>query len=493
MKMNVTGRLALMLLVAMSIAACGQKADTSIADKAKADVQAKAAADAVAANAAKEKEGLEGGVEAVAYGFPLVIMDATRQKISNVATAGPSAAPVNQFANMPQFPDASFKDVVRANVDTLYSSAWLELSKEPIVLSVPDTNGRYYLMPMLDAWTNIFASPGKRTTGTKAGHFAITGPSWTGTLPAGVQQLKSPTNMVWIIGRTQTNGPKDYAAVQAIQKQYKLTPLSAFGKPYTPPAGVVDPTVDMKLAPVEAVAKMSTATFFTTLAALMKDNPPPAADAPMLAKLAKIGIVPGEKFNPAKLDPAVAKGLEKALPVALEKLTTASKGLGTTSNGWRDPPKTLGDWGTDYGTRAVIALVGLGANLPADAVYPSAYVDGEGRALNGANRYVLHFAKGGEPPVRAFGSVTMYDPDSFFVANPINRYAVSSWMPFKRNADGSLDLYIQKDSPGKDKEANWLPAPASDFNLTMRMYWPNDKAPSIVDGTWKPPGLKKAS
>jgi len=493
MKMNVTGRLALMLLVAMSIAACGQKADTSVADKAKADVQAKAAADAVAANAAKEKEGLEAGVEAVAYGFPLVIMDATRKKISNVATAGPSAAPVNQFANMPQFPDASFKDVVRANVDTLYSSAWLELSKEPIVLSVPDTNGRYYLMPMLDAWTNIFASPGKRTTGTKAGHFAIIGPSWTGTLPAGVQQLKSPTNMVWIIGRTQTNGPKDYAAVQAIQKQYKLTPLSAFGKRYTPPVGVVDPTVDMKLAPVEAVAKMSTATFFTTLAALMKDNPPPAADAPMLAKLAKIGIVPGEKFDPAKVDPAVAKGLEKALPVALEKLTTASKGLGTTSNGWRDPPKMLGDWGTDYGSRAVIALVGLGANLPADAVYPSAYVDGEGRALNGANAYVLHFAKGEEPPVRAFWSVTMYDPDSFFVVNPINRYAVSSWMPFKRNADGSLDLYIQKDSPGKDKEANWLPAPAGDFNLTMRMYWPNDKAPSIVDGTWKPPGLKKAS
>ena len=177
----------------------------------------------------------------MAYGFPLVIMDATRKKISNVATAGPSAAPVNQFANMPQFPDASFKDVVRANVDTLYSSAWLDLAKEPIVLSVPDTKGRYYLMPMLDAWTNIFASPGKRTTGTKAGHFAITGPGWTGALPAGVQQLKSPTNMVWIIGRTQTNGPKDYAAVHAIQKQFKLTPLSVFGKPYTPPAGVVDP------------------------------------------------------------------------------------------------------------------------------------------------------------------------------------------------------------------------------------------------------------
>jgi hypothetical protein len=151
----------------------------------------------------------------------------------------------------------------------------------------------------------------------------------------------------------------------------------------------------------------------------------------------------------------------------------------------------LGDFGTDYGTRAVVALVGLGANLAADAVYPSAFVDGDGTTLNGANRYVLHFDKGQEPPVQAFWSVTMYDPDSFFVANPINRYAVSSWMPFKRNADGSLDLYIQNASPGTDKEANWLPAPAGEFNVTMRMYWPTESPPSIVDGTWKPPALRK--
>jgi hypothetical protein len=488
---DVVDRFALMLMVAMSLSACGQKAAPPSGGTTQAEVQAGAAADATAADAVREQEALEAGVEAVAYGLPLVIMDATRRKISNVATAGPSAAPINQFANMPQFPDASFRDVVRANVDTLYSSAWLDLSREPIVLSVPDTQGRYYLMPMLDAWTNIFASPGKRTTGTKAGHFAVTGPGWTGTLPDGVQQLKSPTNMVWIIGRTQTNGPDDYAAVQTIQKQYRLTPLSAFGKPYTPPAGVVDPAVDMTLAPVKAVAGMSTAMFFTTLAALMKDNPPPAADAPMLAKLAKIGIVPGEAFDPARLDPAVAKGLERALPIALEKLEAASKETGAPVNGWRVPSMKLGDFGTDYGTRAVVALVGLGANLAADAVYPSAFVDGEGTTLNGANRYVLHFEKGQGPPVQAFWSVTMYDPDSFFVANPINRYAVSSWMPFKRNADGSLDLYIQNASPGTDKEANWLPAPAGEFNVTMRMYWPTETPPSIVDGTWKPPALRK--
>ena len=475
MTMNFAGRIALAVLAAVTFSGCSQQPN------------------AAAVAAAKEKEALAAGVEAVAYGFPLVIMDATRRKITNVAAPGAFAAPMNQFANVPEFPDASFRDVVRANVDTLYSSAFLDVSKEPIVMSVPDVHGRYYLMPMLDAWTNIFASPGKRTTGTKAGNFAITGPGWSGTLPKGVQELKSPTSMVWIIGRTQTNGPKDYAAVRAIQKQLKLVPLSAFGKRYTAPAGQVDPTIDMKKAPVEAVAAMGTTVYFNVMAALLKDNPPPAADAPVLEKLAKLGIVPGEKFDPSKLDPAVARGLDQALPEALAKLTAASKETGAPVNGWRTPPMKLGNYGTEYGLRAVIALVGLGANLPADAVYPSAFVDGDGKDLDGANRYVLHFDKGQEPPVQAFWSVTMYNPESFFVANSLNRYALSSWMPFKRNADGSLDLYIQKDSPGKDKEANWLPAPAGGFNLTLRMYWPTDKAPSIIDGSWKPPGIKKVS
>jgi hypothetical protein len=299
--------------------------------------------------------------------------------------------------------------------------------------------------------------------------------------------------MVWIIGRTQTNGPKDYAAVHAIQKQYKLTPLSAFGKPYTPPPGVVDPNVDMKTPPVEQVAKMSAAQFFSRMAALMKDNPPPAEDVPALAKLAKIGIVPGQEFDPTKLDPAVARGLEKSVATALAKLEAAGKESGAPVNGWRVPPANLGKFGTEYGTRAVVSLIGLGANLPNDAVYPSAFVDGDGKPLNGADRYVLHFEKDQTPPVNAFWSVTIYNAESFFVANPINRYAISGWMPLKRNADGSLDIFIQKDSPGKDKEPNWLPAPDGEFNLTMRMYWPKEKPPTILDGSWKIPPVKKVS
>lgn len=465
------------------LSACGQKSS--------APPTTTASESAAENTAAREKEGLEAGVQAVVYGLPLVIMDITMKKSINVARPVGTFAPANQFAHLREFPNAAFKDVVRANVDTLYSSAFLDLAKESIVLSVPDTHGRYYLLPMLDMWTNIFASPGKRTTGTKPGNFAITGPGWTGTLPAGMQELKSPTNGVWILGRTQTNGPKDYPAVHAIQDGYKLVPLSAFGKPYTPPQGTVYPNVDMKAAPVDTLQKMTSADFFDALAQLLKSNPPPASDAPILAKLATIGVVPGEKFDPSKLDPGVARGLDKSLTVALDKLQEAAKNSGAPVNGWRIPPSILGKFGTEYGIRGIVALVGLGANLPEDAVYPTTYVDAEGKALNGANRYTLHFDKGLTPPVNAFWSVTMYDAQSFFVDNAINRYAIGSWMPLKRNSDGSIDLYLQQDSPGNDKAANWLPAPAGDFNLTLRMYWPNDKNPSIIDGSWEPPAVTR--
>jgi hypothetical protein len=443
------------------------------------------------AAAAKEREGLEAGVQAVVYGLPLVIMEITMKKSTNVAHPGGNDAPVNQFANHRELLTAAYRDVVRMNVDTLYSLAWLDLSKEPIVLSVPDTHGRYYLMPMFDMWTNVFASPGKRTTGTKAGDFAVTGPGWTGTLPAGMQELKSPTNVVWVFGRTQTNGPKDYPAVHAIQDGYKLVPLSAFGKPYTPPEASVDPSIDMKAAPVDTLQKMSSASYFDALARLLKSNPPPASDSPVLAKLATIGVLPGEKFDPSKLDPAVAKGLDKSLPVALEKLQKVAQESGTPVNGWRIPPPILGKFGTDYGIRGIVALLGIGANLPEDPIYPTNFVDAGGKPLNGANRYTLHFDKGLTPPVNAFWSVTMYDAQSFFVDNPINRYALSGWIPLKRNGDGSIDLYLQHDSPGKDKEVNWLPAAQGPFSVTMRMYWPKDKNPSIVDGSWKPPAVTR--
>jgi hypothetical protein len=372
-------------------------------------------------------------------------------------------------------------------VDTLYSFAWLDLSKEPIVLSVPDTDDRYYLMPMLDAWSNVFASPGKRTTGTKAGIFAIVGPDWKGTLPDGVKEIKAPTNTGIIAGRTQANGPADYKVVNALQEQYKLTPLSSFGKAYTPPKGAVDPKIDMKTPPVEQVNGMNAETFFKRLAALMKSNPPPEADAPMLKKLARIGIVPGRDFDMKKLDPAVAKGLEKSVQAAVAKIGAMAREIGKPVNGWRILPMNVGKFGTDYDVRAVVALLGLGANIPQDAIYPTVFVDADGKPLTGGKRYVLHFDKGQLPPVNAFWSVTMYNAQSFFVDNPLNRYNIAGWMPLKFNDDGSLDIYIQRDSPGKEKESNWLPAAKEEFSMNLRLYWPKESA---LDGTWKPPAVQ---
>src|SRR5208337_5148839 len=226
----------------------------------------------------------------------------TRRVGTNVAAPVGLHAPMGQFASAREYPTAAFRDVTAPNADTLYSSAFLDLSKEPYVLSIPDAYGRYYLMPMLSGWTDVFQVPGKRTTGTKAQKYAITGPGWSGTLPDGVTKYKSPTNMVWIIGRIYCTGtPADYAAVHALQDKLSLVPLSAYGKPYTPPAGQVDPNVDMKTAIRDQVDHLDVAAYFTYLAQLMKANPPSADDAPMVANMAKIGLVPGQDFDPSKL------------------------------------------------------------------------------------------------------------------------------------------------------------------------------------------------
>ncbi len=428
--------------------------------------------------------------DAYVYGYPLVLMDVTRARMTNVPSSSGHAAPMGQFANIRAFPDATFVDVVSPNADTLYSSAWLDLKQEPIVLSVPDTHGRYYLMPMLDAWTNVFASPGKRTTGTAKGDYAITGPGWSGTLPAGVKEIKSPTNMVWIIGRTQTNGKADYAAVHAIQDGYKLTPLSAWGKPYTPPANLpTDPKIDMKAAPVDTVAAMDAATFFNRLAMLMKDNPPSAADAPMVARLASIGIVPGQPFN---LDRnGNGTGIPDGVDDGKKRVIELGRDPGNARlvNGWSISTGDMGTYGTNYRARAAVAWVGLGANLMADAVYPMSRIDADANPFNGAYKYVLHFDKGQTPPANAFWSLTMYNEKQAFVANPINRYAIGDRDKMKFNKDGSLDIYIQHDSPGNVKESNWLPANAGDFNLIMRIYWPKE---TVLKGAWTPPPVKKA-
>ncbi|WP_290706439.1 MULTISPECIES: DUF1254 domain-containing protein [Gordonia] len=430
-------------------------------------------------------------VDAYVYGYPLVTMDYTRKSLTNTVAPQGNMAPEGQFVRMRQYPNAQFRAVTAPNADTLYTTGWFDVSQQPWVISVPDMGSRYFLLPILDGWTNVIASPGSRTTGGKAQTFAITGPGWKGTLPAGVTEYKSPTSMVWLLGRIYSTGtPADYAAVHAIQDKINAVPLSNYGKPYTPQPGRVDPAVDTKTAVREQVNALDGTAYFQRLAALWKANPPSAADAPMVAKMARLGLVPGRDFAPTKDGAAAIAAAPKAGQDRILAWQEGGVKAGTNKNenGWLFTTKT-GTYGTEYLQRAYVTWIGLGANLPQDAVYPTS----EGPALqqkySGANKYVLRFAV--MPPVKGFWSLTMYDKDYFFVDNPLNRYTLSERNELKKNADGSVDLYLQANSPGKDKESNWLPAPEGDFVLMLRMYWPSPTAPTILDGSWQIPAVKQ--
>jgi len=431
------------------------------------------------------------GVDAYIYAYPLVTMEMTRRIMTNVAKPDGIRAPMGQLMRAREYPNASFREVSAPNLDTLQTIAWIDVAREPWIVGIPDMNARYYLMPMLDGWTNVFQVPGKRTTGTGPQKYAITGPRWKGTVPAGVTQYKSPTDMVWILGRIYCTGsPDDYAAVHALQDQFTLVPLSSYGKPYTAPAGKVDPNIDMKTPVRDQVNNLSAAEFFKLFAELWKTNPPASEDAPIVSRMARIGLVPGQDFDIAKLDPATAHALEGVPRTAQGKIMAHFRDAGIIQNGWTYSTKT-GTYGTDYLQRAFITTIGLGANHPEDAVYPTSEVDGDGKPYDGRNDYVMHFDKGQTPPAQALWSLTMYNEDYFFVANPLNRYTLSSRFSFHYNPDWSLDLYIQRNSPGKDKESNWLPAPDGKFILMLRLYWPRETKPSILNSTWTIPPVKE--
>ena len=428
------------------------------------------------------------GVDAYLYLYPLLTMDITRKQFTNIEPGKEfGKGPMNMFVSVPQYPPADFKGVVRSNFDTLYSIAWLDLTEEPLVIAAPDTAGRFYLLPMLDMWTDVFASPGWRTTGTQAGQFLVTPPGWTGTVPAGLNHLPAPTPIVWVIGRTKTDGAADYAAVHKIQAGYTVTPLSRLGKSAEPVSVNIDPAVDMKTPPKIQVDSMSAADYFAYAAELLKVHPAHISDQPILAQMKRIGIEPGKSFDMDALDPEIQAALQPVPKDAQALMTWKVPTLARVVNGWSMNTDTMGVYGNYYLKRAIVAQIGLGANLPEDAIYPLNIGDVEGKPLDGSNKYVLHFEKGETPPVNAFWSITLYDPEGFQVGNALNRFAVSSWMPFKTNADGSLDIYLQHENPGKDLEANWLPAPKGGFNLTMRLYGPK---PEVLNGKWNPPPVK---
>ncbi len=420
------------------------------------------------------------GAKAYLFGYPLVIMDVTRE--NTVQATGVQ----NGLVRIREFPDARFKYVVRPNVDTLYTSAFVDMAAGPWVFEMPPNDQRYELMQFMDGWTDVFADPGTRTAGPAGGRYLLVGPDWKGESPTGMTLLRAPTRIVWLLGRTQTNGTADYETVHRIQDGLKLRRLADW---YSGRAETQAPRKAAGTRPPPPAARMrdmDVEAFFTRLAMLMVENPPAAADAPMIATLARLGVEPGRAPRWGAIDRwCVSLGRW----LADRKISIGVKEPRNLVRGWLTPPSNLGNYGTDYGTRAAVAMVGLGANLPADAIYPTTRVDAGGHALDGSHRYRLHFAPGELPPVRAFWSVTAYGADDFLIDNPTARYALGDRDRLAFNSDGSLDLLIQAEPPAADLRSNWLAVRVGEpFELTARLYWPGAKA---LDGRWSMPAVER--
>lgn len=427
--------------------------------------------------------------EAYIYGYPLVTMDMVRMQETNVAVADEAHAPMGQMIKMRAYPAVDNRSAAAPNSETLYTMVWYDLSSEPWVFSIPDMAERFYIMPFLSGFNEVFHVAGTRATGQSEQKYVLTGPSWSGSLPDSLIEVKSPTALVWILGRVYCTGTEeDYAALHTLQDQYISIPLSYYGKEYAAPTAKVDASFDMKTGVRDMVNSMSLEEFFTHLARLLKDNPPKAEDSDLVARMAKIGIVPGEDFDASML-PRVGK---KADPkIALLEMVKVMKEKDPI-NGWLYWVTNAGSYGTDYKQRALVTMLGPGLNYPEDAVYPFSQKDADGQKYDGSkHNYTIHFDKGYLPPVNGFWSITMYDKDFFFSTNSINRYNLSQRDTLSINPDGSVDMYFQSKSPGAKKEANWLPAPEGEFILMMRLYWPSDQSPTILDGSWTPPPVKR--
>ena len=424
------------------------------------------------------------GMATYIFGFPLVLMDVTRAVFSN-------NLPINHLEHTRAFPNEACLELVRPNVDTLYSSGFLDLSLGPVVLSIPDVGDRYYLVQLMDAWTNIFSSLGTRTTGNKKEMFVINGPGWMTNLPDRIPVIQSPTSLVWICARTQTNNPEDYPAVHTIQDQFRLMPLRPPGHPPSAMNSMADPTISAATAtPIQHVTNMYPLSFLNRMTTLMGSNPPSLADDQIIRGLTSLGISPDKPIKLARMKKAVVQGIAAGCRAGLETISNEAKNLhGRIVNGWQFSGD-MGRYETRYLGRAAIATFGFGATLPEDLVCARAAFDESGEALRGSNHYVINFRTGEWPPVNAFWTLTMYDEQQHFVANPLGRFAISSRDQLKVNYDGSLSLYIQHARPGRDMESNWLPAPRANFSILLRLYWP--KA-AILNGSWRPPQIALAS
>ena len=465
-----------------------------------------AAAVGAAPAAADYATGLDLGSQAYQYGFP--VLDTQRVFATSTSVNVPDGrggGPVNRFSHIRKLSDASEKTVVAPNNETPYSMAWLDLSRGPVVLHAPPIHRRFWEFELLDPWTNNFFNITSASAGlgrgdfgvTGGGNWAVVGPHFHGRLPRGVRRVRSRYDRVWVIGRTYLRGRSDLPALHRIQDGYAITPLSRWGTRYRPKRPRHPDRTSTQATIPGTVAGEDPLAFFAALGRQLRRFPPPAADRPLLAKLKAVGIGPGLDPRSAGLDPETLQGLRDAVTQGPGKLLAGVLARFAASFDAHDGyfVSDLGAWGTDYQLRAIGARVGLGGQRANVATYPFTLTDHMHAPLTGSARYVLHLPADRLPiPVRAFWSLTLYDAGSFFVANPLNRYALNSRSRLHRNADGSIDLYIQHGRPVDPAQAaNWLPAPApgEGFRLIWRLYDLGPALRGVLDGSgWQPPAVQ---
>lgn len=401
--------------------------------------------------------------EAYVYAFPLALTNATKIVSTNTVEPVVSRSPVNQFIHAVQLVDASFKTVVTPNVDTIYSQAWLDISDEPMIYTVPETD-RFFNVQVLDAWTNTAAVL------DTAGDYAITLTSWSGTLPEDVIRVNVPTSTVWTIARIVLSGESDLPNVYAIQDRMELVPLSAYGlEEYVAPQGSYD--ASNEFVPLQKVLSMGPKAFFDTVNALMTVNQPAAEDSELLSRLAKINVGSGMTFNASIFGDNVIEQWTKMLTQLKAKLTAKSVSYATRLGQWTFFGDPIGDFGTAYDYRTMVAMTGLGANTTDIAIYPKTSVDSTGAALTGEKTYTMHFDSFPPTLEGGFWSVTAYGSDNLLIDNPLDRYCINDRSSFVLNDDGSLDIILSKDQP--ENTDNWLPICDGTFQLFLRIYLPD--------------------
>lgn len=418
-------------------------------------------------------------VQAYTFGFPLVMLDMLREIDTNVTHPDPSSgrAPLNQFVHHQSDEAAELQ----------LSTAWLDLSLGPQVLEIPDTEGRYYFMPMMDAWSNVFMSPGKRTTGPGARKYVLVGPEWNGEIPEGLEFIRSKTDLLWIIGRTQASGKSDIVKVKKLQNEYKLYPLESLGRIYQKPLGIKNNNLDMQ-PPFFKIFATSGEQYFQRLNTLMKHNPPTGEDYLLIKKFETIGISPGKKFDIEKFDEKEQSFIKNLPKLMKERFEVERQLFLAEHTGWFTP-REMGNYGTNYSKRAVLAYVGFSTNQDEDAIYPFISRDAEGRKFISDKRYVLHFRPEEIPETNAFFSFATFHPDSLVLNHQKAFSSLFSHRDLKTNPDRSLDIYIQKDSPGKEKESNWLRVPEGEFFIGAQLFWP--KLENMTD-SWTLPLVYEA-